>query len=64
MNLTAMFIAALILIPAVALGAWAWFATAQVEEALLSVSGFEGRDFEVGPRAPVDTEGTTWPIPG
>lgn len=51
MNLTAIFIAALILLPAVALGVWAWFAMDQVEEALGSVSGFEQRDFEIGPKA-------------
>lgn len=42
MTPTANFIAALILLPAVGLVTWAWFAMAQVEEELRSFSGFRG----------------------
>lgn len=64
MNPTAMFIAALIVLPAAGLVAWAWFAMAQVEEELRSFSGFEGLHFEIGPQAASNAEGARWPIPG
>ena len=47
MNPTAMFIAGLVVLPAVGLVTWAWFAMARVEEELRSVSGFEGMHFEI-----------------
>jgi len=47
MNPTAMSIAALILLPAVGLTTWAWFALAQVDEDLRTFSGFEGMHFEI-----------------
>ena len=46
MNLTTMLIAALVIMPAVGLAAWAWFALAQVEEDLRSFAGFEGMHLE------------------
>lgn len=57
MNPTVMFIAASILLPAVGLVTWAWFAMARVEEELRSFSGFEGRHFEIGPQAAENSEG-------
>ena len=56
MTTTAMFIAALILLPAVGLAAWAWFAMARVEQELLSFSGFEGMHFESVPNTAEATE--------
>ena len=47
----AVFIAALILLPAVGLVAWAWFTMDRVEEDMRSLSGFEGMHFEIGPWA-------------
>jgi len=64
MNPTAIFIAALILLPAVGLVTWAWFAVAQVEGELRSFSGFEGMHFESGPHTAAGFEGARWPIPG
>lgn len=64
MNPTAMFVAALIVLPAAGLVTWAWFAMAQVEEELRSFSGFEGLHFEIGPQAAPGAEGARWPIPG
>ena len=64
MNPTAMVIAALIVLPAVALATWAWFAMVQVEEDLRTFSGFEGLHFEIGPQAAPNAEGVRWPIPG
>lgn len=46
MNLTAMLIAALVMLPAVGLAAWAWFAMAQVEEDLRAFGGFDGMHFD------------------
>lgn len=64
MNPSAMFIAALILLSAVGLVTWAWFAMARVEEELRSFSGFEGMHFESGPYTAENTDGARWPIPG
>lgn len=64
MNPTAMFIAALVLLPAVGLVTWAVFAMAQVEEELRAFSGFEGMHFEIEPQAAENAEGARWPIPG
>jgi hypothetical protein len=64
MNPTAMFIAALIALPAVGLVTWAWFAMARVEAQLRSFNGFEGLHFEIGPQAAHHAEGSRWPIPG
>jgi hypothetical protein len=47
MNPTAMVIAGLILVPVVGLATWAWFAMAQVDEDLGSLSRFEGMSFEI-----------------
>jgi len=57
MNNTPGFIAALILLPAVGLVAWAWFAMHRVERELRSLSGFERMHFEIGPQAAEGTEG-------
>lgn len=46
MNLTAMFIAALILLPAFGLATWGRLCMTQVEEDLREFSRFEGSDFE------------------
>lgn len=51
MTPTTIFIAALILLPAVALVLWAWFAMAQVEEELGALNGFDGMHFDIGPLA-------------
>lgn len=64
MNPTAMSIAALIVLPAVGLVTWAWFAMAQVEKEMHSFSGFEGMHFEIGPQAAHNAGGARWPIPG
>jgi hypothetical protein len=45
MNAVSMRIAALVILPAVGLVAWAWFATAQVEAELRSFTGFDGLHF-------------------
>jgi hypothetical protein len=59
-----MFIAASILVAAVGLVTWAWFAMAQVEEELRFFSGFEGMHLECVPHAAQDSEGARWPTPG
>ncbi|WP_088285080.1 hypothetical protein [Ideonella sp. A 288] len=59
MNPTAMVIATLIVMPALGLAAWVWFAMARVEEELRSFNGFEGMHFEIGPQAPDHSEGAT-----
>lgn len=50
-------IAAFILLPAVGLVTWAWFAMAQVEKELGSLGGFEVMHFEIGRQAAQSTEG-------
>lgn len=64
MNPGAMFIAALILLPAFGLVTWAWLSMAQVEANLRAFSAFENVHFEIGPQATEDSEGARWPIPG
>jgi hypothetical protein len=46
MHLTVMLIATIVILPAVGLASWAWFAMALVEEDLRSFAGFEGMHFE------------------
>ena len=46
MTVFAVLIAALVILPAVGLVAWAWIAMAQVEEDLRSFTGFDGLHFE------------------
>jgi uncharacterized protein YneF (UPF0154 family) len=46
MNLTALFIALLIVLPAVGVVGGFWFAMAQVEQALCTFSGYEGMHFD------------------
>lgn len=46
MNPTAMVIVTLILLPAVGLVTWAWFAIARVKQDLRVLSGLEGMHFE------------------
>ena len=60
----AMFTVALILLSAVGLVTWAWFAMARVEKELRSFTGFEGLHLESGPHAPENAEGARWPTPG
>ena len=64
MTPTSIFIAALILLPAVGLVVWAWFTMDRIEEDLRSLGGFEGMHFEIGPQGAQDAEGARWPIPG
>lgn len=64
MNPTAIFIAAMILLPAVGLVSWAWFAMARLEEDLRLCSAFVRLHFETGPQATENTEGARWPVPG
>lgn len=65
MTLTAMLIAALVLLPAVGLLTWAWFVTARVVEKFRFFGGFEGRHFEIGRQAAENTEGASrWATPG
>ena len=47
MNRTTFFIAGLVIVPAAALVAWAWLATARVREQLRSFDGLQGMHFEV-----------------
>lgn len=47
MNAVSMLIAALIILPAVGLVAWAWYAMTQVEADLRSLTGFDGIHFEI-----------------
>lgn len=47
MELAAMFIAGLLILPAVALVSWAWLVMDQVEAELLTSSGYEGMHFEI-----------------
>lgn len=47
MNAVSMLIAALVILPAAGLVAWAWFAITQVEEELRSFTGFDGLHFEI-----------------
>ena len=63
MNSTAV-IAVLILLPAVGLVTWVWFAMARVEEQLRSFTVFEALHFEIGPQAAENSEGMRWRIPG
>lgn len=47
MNYIAILIPSLLLLPAIGLVTWIWFAMAQVNEELQGFSGFEGMHFEV-----------------
>ena len=64
MTLTATFFAALILLLAMGLATWAWFAIAQVKEKLRSLGEFEGMHLESGPHRAEKSEGARWPTPG
>lgn len=64
MNPNALFIAALVILPAVGLVTWAWLVMAQVEEDLRSFTGFEGMRFDIGPLAVKSVGAARWPIPG
>ena len=46
MNAISMLMAAPVILPAVGLAAWAWYAMAQVEEELRVLHGFDGLHFE------------------
>ena len=61
---SAIFIAALILLVAVGLMTWVWFAMALVEGELRSFIRFEAKHFEIGPQAQEHPERARWPIPG
>ena len=63
MNLTAMFTALLVILPAIGLLTWAWLSMAQVEEDLRAFGGFEWKHFEIGLQATASTEGARWPTP-
>lgn len=47
MQPTLLVFAALLILPAVGLFTWAWFAIAQVEAGLQSFSGFDGLHFDI-----------------
>ena len=47
MNPNALFITGLLMLPAVALVTWAWFAMARVGAEVRSLKGFEGMHFEI-----------------
>jgi hypothetical protein len=47
MNAVSMLIAALVILPAVGLVTWAWFAMTQVEAELRSFIAFDGLPFEI-----------------
>lgn len=47
LDFTAMVIAAVVVLPAVGLVTWAWLSTAQVEDDLRALVGFDAMDFEV-----------------
>jgi len=47
MNAVSMLIAALVILPAGGLVAWAWFAMTQVEEELRSFTGVDGLHFDI-----------------
>lgn len=51
MTPTAVFIAALILVPAVGLVVWVWFTMDRLAEGMRSANVFEGKHFEIGPWA-------------
>jgi len=57
MTPTPIFIAALILLPAVGLVVWAWFTMDRIEEDLRSLGGFEGMHFAIGPSSAGNAEG-------
>lgn len=59
MNGNVMIIAALLLLPAVGLVAWAWFAMARIEDDLRAIGNFEGMHFDIGPEAAA-REASTW----
>jgi len=58
MTSTAFFIPALILAPAVGVAVWARSTMDRVEEDLRSLSGLEGKHFEIGPQARDSAGGT------
>ena len=64
MSPTVMFIAALVLLPAVGLVAWAWSTMAKVEAELRSFCSFERMHFEIGPQEAENVGGLRWPTPG
>lgn len=63
MNPTAIFVAALIVLLAIGLVTWAWFAMARVEEELRSFGGFDQAHFHIGRQATDHAEGARWPSP-
>lgn len=59
-----MWIAASILLPAVAVLTWAGFAMAQVADAFRSIGGFEQDHFEIGTQVTDNAGGARWATPG
>lgn len=64
MSTTALFIASLVLVPALGLVAWAGFAMTQLEEDMRSLGGFEDEHFDIGRHTTQQTEGHRWPTSG
>ena len=65
MQPTLLVFAALLILPAVGLFTWAWFAIAQVEAGMQSFSGFDGLHFNsLTPSLRAGAQGPPWPIPG
>lgn len=64
MDLTALFIAALVIGPALGLVIWTRRCMARVEEELRAFSDFGGPPLDSGPRAPRGDQAAPWPLPG
>lgn len=47
MYLPSMLLALIIVLPAIGLAAWTWFAMTQIEADLLALEGHKGMDFEI-----------------
>lgn len=57
MDLSPMFMAAMILLPAVGLTIWVWYLIDQVDEEFSLFSGFDKELFEIGPQAAKHSKG-------
>ncbi len=47
MNLPSLLLALLVVLPAIGLATWTWFAMSQIEADLLAFEGHQGLDFEI-----------------
>lgn len=57
----ALWIAAMIILPAIGLVIWALFSVAKVDTELRAFSGFERAHFDIGLQALASAEGAAWP---